>query len=56
MKRMVLVISVVLLMSAATVSVFAAGGKNRGAKGQGAVTQVQVVNSEKATPPTFPAP
>ena len=55
MRRMVLIASVALLMSAATASVFAAGGKNRGEKGQGTVVQVQVRNSDQATPPPFPA-
>ena len=55
MRKSLLIASAVLLVTAlAAPSVFAEGGKNRGAKGQGTVVQVQERNSDRGTPPVFP--
>jgi hypothetical protein len=48
MKKTILILFILLIGAAMTVS--AGGDKNRGDKGEGAVHQVQVRNSEEGTP------
>ena len=50
MKRLVCAVSIVLLVFVSVTPVFAAGGKNRGQKGEGSVVQEQIRNSDCGTP------
>jgi hypothetical protein len=49
-KRLVVLLFVALLGSAVAAPAFAGGDKNRGEKGDGAVVQEQIRNSDCGTP------
>ena len=51
MKKAIMILIVGLVLSLSAVTVFAGGGKNRGAVGQGEVSRHQVLIDDQGSPP-----